>query len=187
MSRRGLTAPALSLCLGAAACQREERRFQEPPPRARLAERTSMVSLVPGEAPAPPPAMSSSPSGPANPYEENAQAIADGKRFYQWFNCVGCHANGGGGMGPPLMDDRWIYGGSAESVFHTIVEGRPNGMPSFAGKLDEASVWKLVAYVRSMSGQAPRDAVPARGDHAQLANPEVPPRSPQRRQPAEHP
>jgi cytochrome c oxidase cbb3-type subunit 3 len=25
-------------------------------------------------------------------------------------NCSGCHANGGGGMGPALMDDEWIYG-----------------------------------------------------------------------------
>ena len=39
-----------------------------------------------------------------------------------------------------------------EQVFATIVEGRPNGMPSFGGKIPDYQVWQLVAYVRSMSG-----------------------------------
>ena len=37
-------------------------------------------------------------------------------------------------MGPPLMDDKWIYGYEPEQVFATIVEGRPNGMPAFGGE-----------------------------------------------------
>ena len=32
-----------------------------------------------------------------SPYQENAWGMAEGKRLFSFFNCVGCHANGGGG------------------------------------------------------------------------------------------
>jgi cytochrome c oxidase cbb3-type subunit 3 len=75
-------------------------------------------------------------------------------------------------MGPPLLDDKWIYGFEPDTVFETIVSGRPNGMPSFAGKIPNYQVWQLVGYVRSMSGLLPKDAAPARDDHMQLNPPE---------------
>jgi cytochrome c oxidase cbb3-type subunit 3 len=107
-----------------------------------------------------------------NEYEENAYALSEGKRLFSSYNCNGCHAQGGGGMGPPLMDENWIYGGRPEQIFSTIVEGRPNGMPSFRGKVPDFQVWQLAAYVRSMSGQVPKDAAPARPDHLQGKPPE---------------
>lgn len=36
-----------------------------------------------------------------NPYEGNAYAISEGQRLFNWYNCVGCHANGGGGISGP--------------------------------------------------------------------------------------
>ncbi len=84
-------------------------------------------------------------------YLDNAQAVADGKRLYNQYNCVGCHSNGGGGMGPALMDDQWIYGDRLEQIHQTLVEGRPNGMPSWGGKIPDPQLWELAAYVRSMS------------------------------------
>ena len=81
--------------------------------------------------------------------------MSEGQRLYTWFNCVGCHAHGGGGMGPALMDDEWIYGSDPAQIFSTIIEGRPNGMPTFGGKVNAQEAWQLVAYVRSMSGRAP--------------------------------
>jgi cytochrome c oxidase cbb3-type subunit 3 len=107
-----------------------------------------------------------------NEYENNAYAMNEGKRLYEWFNCVGCHAHGGGAIGPPLMDDKWIYGNQPEQVFSTIVQGRPNGMPSFRGKIPDYEVWQLVAYVRSMSGQVPGDAAPGRNDDMNTTKPE---------------
>jgi cytochrome c oxidase cbb3-type subunit 3 len=98
-------------------------------------------------------------------YEDNAYSISEGKRLYEWYNCKGCHADGGGDIGPPLMDDKWIYGSNPENIFATIVEGRPNGMPAFAGKVPAYQVWQIVAYVRSLSGQAPKDAAPGRSDN----------------------
>jgi len=84
-------------------------------------------------------------------YYDNPQAVVDGKRLFQQFNCSGCHSNGGGGMGPDLMDGTWIYGSRLEQIHQTLVEGRPNGMPSWADKIPDPQLWELAAYVRSMS------------------------------------
>lgn len=75
-------------------------------------------------------------------------------------------------MGPALMDDQWIYGHEADQIYRTIVEGRPNGMPTFRGKIPDYQVWQLAAYVRSMSGFAPKDAAPSRSDHMSGKPPE---------------
>jgi cytochrome c oxidase cbb3-type subunit 3 len=107
-----------------------------------------------------------------NPYAGNAWGIAEGKRLFTLYNCVGCHANGGGGMGPALMDERWIYGSDDARVFETIAKGRPNGMPAFAARVPESQIWMLVAYVESMSGRLPMDVLPGRADHMRYSAPE---------------
>jgi cytochrome c oxidase cbb3-type subunit III len=84
-------------------------------------------------------------------YYNNPQAVTEGKRLFSQYNCSGCHSNGGGGMGPALMDDEWIYGDRLEQIHQTLVEGRPNGMPAWGGKIPDPQLWELAAYVRSMS------------------------------------
>lgn len=106
-------------------------------------------------------------------YQQSAYTVAEGKRFYQAYNCVGCHAQGGGAIGPALMDSEWIYGSSLEQIHSTIVQGRPNGMPSFVGKIPDYQVWEIAAYVRSMSGQLPSDVAPSRSDHMAATVPEA--------------
>ena len=54
-------------------------------------------------------------------------------------------------MGANLMGKTWIYGGSIENIAATIVEGRPNGMPTFRGLVPMEQVWELAAYVKSLS------------------------------------
>jgi cytochrome c oxidase cbb3-type subunit 3 len=99
-----------------------------------------------------------------NPYEGNASAIAEGQRLFSWYNCSGCHSNGGGGIGPPLIKTQWTYGGEPGNIFDTIEKGRPNGMPSWGTRIPEDQVWKLVAYIRSLNHEEPRTAVPPRAD-----------------------
>jgi cytochrome c oxidase cbb3-type subunit III len=108
------------------ACEREDREYRASPVTAESEEKIALSPLSPG--PSPPVERR---SGMGQDYEENAFHVAQGKKLYVWFNCNGCHANGGGGSGPPLMDDRWSYGGQIENIAQTIREGRPNGMPSF--------------------------------------------------------
>ena len=134
-------ASVVLLALMLVACSREERRFSEG-------------------------VMSASSGSPAPTlYQGNAFAISEGQRLYGWFNCSGCHAHGGGAIGPALMDDEWIYGGEPQQIYQTIVEGRPNGMPKFGGRVPEQQIWQLVAYVLSLSDRVPKDAKPVRSDH----------------------
>jgi cytochrome c oxidase cbb3-type subunit 3 len=156
MPVRPLVASLLVLA-AVTACKREE-RDSRPQPVAERAEGEIVVSgLHPGGPPEPPPAYKE--------YEESAYHVSQGEQLYNQFECVGCHSHGGGGMGPPLMDDIWIYGSEPQNIFATIVEGRPNGMPSFRGKIPDEQVWELVAYVRSLSGQLRFDVPSARSDH----------------------
>jgi cytochrome c oxidase cbb3-type subunit 3 len=97
-------------------------------------------------------------------YGNNAFHIAQGQRLYAWFNCSGCHSHGGGGMGPPLMDNKWRYGGKMEDIVASILYGRPNGMPDWRNKITQQQAWELAAYVHSMSGAVRKDAVSARSD-----------------------
>jgi cytochrome c oxidase cbb3-type subunit 3 len=138
-------------------CKREQRGFRVDPPSAETIDTISLSDLHAGNGPVPPPVK--------NDYEQNAYAISQGEHLYNAFNCVGCHAHGGGDKGPALMDDKWIYGSNPEQVFASIVQGRPNGMPAFRAKITNNQVWQLVAYVRSLSGQVSKQAAPGRDDH----------------------
>jgi cytochrome c oxidase cbb3-type subunit 3 len=62
------------------------------------------------------------------------------------------------------MDDQWIYGSEIENVVSTIREGRPNGMPSFRGKIADDQIWEIAAYVRSLGGLVAKDVAPSRND-----------------------
>lgn len=105
----------------------------------------------------------SQPSVP-NPRHGIATELAEGARLFNWYNCSGCHANGGGGMGPPLIKTEWIYGGEPANIFDTIVKGRPNGMPAWGGRIPEYQIWQIVTYVESLNKKEPTSITPARTD-----------------------
>jgi cytochrome c oxidase cbb3-type subunit 3 len=137
---------------GGANCKREERPFRG------LAEERSHLGLT-----------VLSRSRGRSPYAENAWGMSEGQRLYAQMNCAGCHAHGGGGMGPPLMDGKWIYGFDDAAIFETIARGRPNGMPAYGDRLNDDQIWKLVAFVKSLGGHAPAAAAAARDDHMAVA------------------
>jgi cytochrome c oxidase cbb3-type subunit III len=126
-----------------AACQQEEKHLRGLPPGGSTNQGVRHTELQPG------------PPMPArrmrNPFAGNAHAVGEGKKLYEQFNCAGCHANGGGAIGPPLMDDQWIYGNDAANIFWSIIEGRPQGMPAYGGRIPEYQIWQIVSFVRSMS------------------------------------
>ena len=161
-----LQALVIAICLSIFCnCKREQRPFNSQPMSGAENQPHTVSDLVPGPMHAPPTALK-------NFYEVNAWGMAEGKRLFEFYNCVGCHAHGGGGMGPPLMDAKWIYGSNPQQVFASIVEGRPNGMPSFRGKVPEEQVWQLVAYVRSLGGLTSSGVEGARDDHMKSKPPE---------------
>ena len=88
-----------------------------------------------------------------NPYENNKEAIAEGHKLFVAMNCAGCHGyDATGGMGPDLTDKYWRYGGTPASVYQSIFEGRPQGMPSWGRALPPQEIWKIVAYVETLGG-----------------------------------
>jgi cytochrome c oxidase cbb3-type subunit 3 len=139
------------------ACQRERRELR-PSPRvvALFGNSAAESELQPGG--------TQSRGDIVNPYEGNAYAISEGQRLFNWYNCSGCHANGGGGIGPPLIKTEWIYGGEAANLFDTIAKGRPNGMPTWGGRIPEYQIWQIVTYVRSLNNLEPKAATPVRAD-----------------------
>ncbi len=96
-------------------------------------------------------------------YANDPAAVEAGRQLYNQLNCVGCHFNGGGGIGPALIDDAWIYGSSIDNLAATIFEGRPNGMPSFRHLVPEEQIWQLAAFVHGWAqgkGEAPEQDEP---------------------------
>jgi len=126
----------------AIACEKAQRRLHEDAP---LAARPDAIDL--GRRQAGP---RSTPLPVKNPYEGNSYAITEGQRLYNWYNCAGCHFRGGGGIGPALMDKVWIYGGEPGNIYASILEGRPNGMPSWRGKIPEYQIRQIATFVQSL-------------------------------------
>jgi len=156
---KGCLALAILLATGAVTgCQREERDTRPYPWLGDGDQPVAVTTLEPGGQR---PGKSDNKAGA---FEANAFHMAEGKRLFGWFNCSGCHANGGGGMGPALMDEKWIYGSSIESIHATIRDGRPNGMPTFRNKIPDDQIWEISAYVRSLAGRASPYASPSRDD-----------------------
>jgi cytochrome c oxidase cbb3-type subunit 3 len=149
--RAGLTLVLVALWVSG--CERETRNFARPQPGTEVGGKEAAASMV-------------------SRYERNAYALATGKRLWTWYNCSGCHANGGGASGPALSDDVWIYGGDAQAIYQSIAQGRPNGMPAFGDRVPVDQLWQLSAYVRSMAGLAPQDAAPNRDDAFLTRTPE---------------
>lgn len=90
-----------------------------------------------------------------NPFTGDTEAIAVGKLIFE-ATCAGyCHATEGSarqGRCPNLFDCEWKYGSSDSEVFHSVSAGIPRTeMVGFKGKLPDDVLWKIVAYVRSVS------------------------------------
>jgi cytochrome c oxidase cbb3-type subunit III len=152
---------ALLIAVVLAGCQREERSLRLPPPLAAALDGVALMANEIGGSP--PPVLAAL----GHPYETNAYQLNQGKRLYSWFNCNGCHADGGGASGPALIDGWWRYGPDPASIFATIRDGRPNGMPAFGDKLTTEQIWQLTGYVRSMGAYSASTAAPSRNDDMQ--------------------
>lgn len=73
------------------------------------------------------------------------------------FNCNGCRAdNRGGGMGPSLRDNIFLFGSKPENIYLSIYQGRPNTMPACGAVLPDAVIWDLVTYIGKLSNDPNR-------------------------------
>jgi cytochrome c oxidase cbb3-type subunit III len=125
-------------------CQGDRRSVEQRPPFGPGAPRAQQSDLVPG--------LDRVRAMQQVKIDDSEEMIAEGKRLFGWYNCSGCHFNGGGGIGPALMNDEWIYGSEPHNIADTIINGRPQGMPAYGGRIPDAHIAPIVVYVRSLSG-----------------------------------
>lgn len=91
---------------------------------------------------------------PVEQLAKDTEAMKVGQRLYA-NNCALCHGSDGrGAYGfPNLTDNDWLYGGTADAIKHTIVNGRNGQMPAWGDVLGDEGVHQMVQYVLSMSGK----------------------------------
>jgi cytochrome c oxidase cbb3-type subunit III len=151
----------LMLLLVLHGCQREARDFRlDPPVAASLDDVAAMPGGIGG---APPDSYVVS----GEPYVSNAYDLGVGKQLYTSFNCNGCHADGGGVSGPAFLDGWWRYGPQVVSIFLSIRDGRPRGMPAFRDRLTTEQIWQLAGYVQSIGAYSAKTAAAGRNDAMQ--------------------
>jgi cytochrome c oxidase cbb3-type subunit 3 len=67
--------------------------------------------------------------------------------------CAACHGQQGEGLiGPNLTDNYWLYTGDSMSIYESVANGRPNGMPAWGNILSRDDNLAVSAYVEKMRG-----------------------------------
>jgi cytochrome c oxidase cbb3-type subunit III len=92
-------------------------------------------------------------------------AVAIGHRLYL-DNCAACHGREGLGNhtvgAPDLTDADWLWGGDAETILTSILDGRNGVMPPLEGALGHNGVNDVAVYVVSRTGtRAPPEWIAA--------------------------
>ncbi|MDB5725117.1 MAG: cytochrome c [Novosphingobium sp.] len=114
------------------------------------------------------------PNGPLDTriafFENNASQLAQGGRYFSWYGCNGCHADGV--QGPLDLNDRRSRRGlNFDQVFTAIADGHATMVPSYRDLIPTAQLWQITAFVRSLP------SLPAgkrrRGDVDQVGEPQA--------------
>lgn len=113
-----------------------------------------------------------------SPYADYASVAEEGRKVYLAAGCNGCHGMGGGGMGPPLTNEVWVYGKDDDTLFRLIALGSDElqkqgysrkgsenvvgPMPPFGGivKSDD-DMWKIIAWIRSVNPSSAAASAPS--------------------------
>jgi mono/diheme cytochrome c family protein len=103
------------------------------------------LGLVAGQ----PLAVAQRPDGSTPPFAlSEPKPIEEGARLFRQ-SCTGyCHGKDGGPARAPKLRGHKL---EQRHVYARIAKGSPNGMPGFESTLPPDSIWKLVAYVLSLS------------------------------------
>jgi cytochrome c oxidase cbb3-type subunit 3 len=79
-----------------------------------------------------------------NPFNGDAEAIAEGQRLYR-STCYICHADTGA-RGPNLRKSKL----KGQAFLRIVIHGRKGTqMPAWKGKLSETEMWKIYSFIES--------------------------------------
>jgi cytochrome c oxidase cbb3-type subunit 3 len=103
----------------------------------------------------------------ALPVEEIAGDPAVVKMGARMFNnnCAQCHgADAKGSYGfPNLTDDDWIYGGDADTIKATLINGRQAAMPAWQAILGDQGISEATEYLLALNGRDVDDSLAEAG------------------------
>jgi putative heme-binding domain-containing protein len=98
-------------------------------------------------------ALAQEPHSEANPYANDPAAVSAGGDLYRLM-CTPCHLGGGQtGRAPNLAAGNFSAGNRDEDLYRVIFNGQRT-MPAYGPSLGQDNIWKLVAYIRSISAPA---------------------------------
>ena len=134
--RKGIKVFCLLLCVGLAGCRGKS-----------------------AEAPIPP-----EDANRKNPIEATPASIDDGKRSYDLADCAMCHGKQGDGKGVLAKDTNmntrnWqdpatLAHFSDGELSYIVVKGKGR-MPGYENRKSADEIWKMIVYIRSLSGNQP--------------------------------
>ena len=97
------------------------------------------------------------PNGPSDPriapIEASFDKISQGGRYFTWYGCGGCHAQGAPGA-RELGDPNWRRGGGFDQVYGAIAN-HPGISPPYGMRIPTEQLWQITAYVRSLPSLEP--------------------------------
>lgn len=91
---------------------------------------------------------------PVDELMHDVTAMRMGRRLFAT-NCAVCHGAAGTGSDgfPNLTDAEWHWGGSAEQIKTTIMQGRQAMMPAWGPALQDQGVTEVAEYVEQLAGR----------------------------------
>jgi mono/diheme cytochrome c family protein len=100
------------------------------------------------------------------PRELKRQRKSEAGRLLYQMRCARCHETDGKGgdlhetnpHAPDFTDLRWQQSRSVHALVVTIQDGKGTQMPAFGGRLSDAEVRDVVAYIRSFAPTSPTAA-----------------------------
>jgi len=75
-------------------------------------------------------------------YTDASSEVAEGARLFGYKRCAECHSDAGIMLGAGT--------GNIDTIATAIRDGRPGGMPAYGGKLTDAQIWQIAAFVKAL-------------------------------------
>ena len=98
-------------------------------------------------------------------YNPDVVFVSKGKAVFDQ-SCATCHGpDGGGTIGPNLVDNYWMHGGSVSDIYKTIKNGVPaKGMASWEKALSPTKIAQITSYIISIGGSEVANPKAPQGD-----------------------
>ena len=85
---------------------------------------------------------------------DDTAVLAIGEKVYT-ARCAPCHGEKAEGkIGPSMLDDTWLYGGTDADIVKSISNGRPKGMPAWKKVLKPDELQAVASYIRKLHNDA---------------------------------